>query len=250
MIKWIEKLRNLFQKNTKINNQTSKTKNMVIEQHNVYNLIILDESGSMQSIKSPTIRGFNEVVQTIKEVEEKFPQQKHFVSFVTFNTNGTKLRLWNQEVSKLQLIDENLFNPSASTPLYDAIGQSISRLKETISPNGTYNVLVTILTDGEENSSRIFSQAQISRMIEELKSKSWTFAYIGANHDVITAARGMGIDNTMKFEANEKDMEMMFLKEKKARLSMADKMSHMSMKFDNISFNKDYYEEEKPEPKI
>jgi Mg-chelatase subunit ChlD len=223
---------------------------MIIEQHNVYNLIILDESGSMQSIKAPTIRGFNEVVQTIKEVEEKFPQQKHFVSFVTFNTNGTKLRLWNQEVSKLQLIDENLFNPSASTPLYDAIGQSISRLKETISPNGTYNVLVTILTDGEENSSRIFSQAQISRMIEELKSKSWTFAYIGANHDVITAARGMGIDNTMKFEANEKDMEMMFLKEKKARLSMADKMSHMSMKFDNISFNKDYYEEEKPEPKI
>lgn len=218
---------------------------MVIEQHNVYNLIILDESGSMESIKNPTIRGFNEVVQTIKEVEEKFPQQKHFISFVTFNSDDTKLRLWNQEVSKLQLIDENLFNPSSSTPLYDAIGQSISRLKETISQNGTYNVLVTILTDGEENSSRIFSQAQINSMIEELKNKSWTFAYIGANHDVITTARGMGINNTMKFEANDRDMEMMFAKEKKARFMMADKMANMSMK-KNVSFNIDFYEEENP----
>ena len=243
MIKWIEKLRNLFQKNTKINNQTSKTKNMVIEQHNVYNLIILDESGSMQSIKSPTIRGFNEVVQTIKEVEEKFPQQKHFVSFVTFNSSGIKERLWNQEVSKLQLIDENLFQPTSSTPLYDAIGQSIGRLQETISSNGTYNVLVTILTDGQENSSRNYTQARISRMIEELKSKSWTFAYIGANQNAERVARSMAIDNSMEFETNEEDMKRMFMKEKKARMNMADQMSKMSMFSENISFNKGFYED-------
>lgn len=54
----------------------------------VFNLIILDESGSMQSIKSATISGFNEVVQTIKGMEMQFPEQEHFISLVTFNGIG------------------------------------------------------------------------------------------------------------------------------------------------------------------
>ncbi len=51
----------------------------------VYNLIILDESGSMASIEQATISGFNEVVQTIKGIEKKFPEQQHFISLVSFN---------------------------------------------------------------------------------------------------------------------------------------------------------------------
>jgi hypothetical protein len=38
--------------------------------HQVHNLIILDESGSMESIKEATIQGFNEIVQTIKGVQQ------------------------------------------------------------------------------------------------------------------------------------------------------------------------------------
>jgi hypothetical protein len=60
------------------------------QQHNVYNLIILDESGSMDAIKSATIRGCNEIVETIKDVEKRFPEQKHFISFVTFNGKGSR----------------------------------------------------------------------------------------------------------------------------------------------------------------
>ena len=56
----------------------------------VYNLIILDESGSMESIKTEIISAFNEIVQNIKGLEEKFPGQEHFVSFVTFNSLGIK----------------------------------------------------------------------------------------------------------------------------------------------------------------
>jgi hypothetical protein len=38
--------------------------------HQVHNLIILDESGSMSSIKSSIISGFNELVQSVKGIEE------------------------------------------------------------------------------------------------------------------------------------------------------------------------------------
>jgi hypothetical protein len=216
------------------------------KQHNVYNLIILDESGSMEDIKKPTIRGFNEVVQTIKDVETKFPEQKHFISFVTFNGVGIKERLWNEEVSKLDLINEELYQPNQSTPLYDAIGKSISRLKEDLPTDITYNVLVTILTDGEENASHLYSGAEVKKMIDELKNKSWTFAYIGANHDVEKTAMSISITNTIKFEANEADIDKMFAKEKKARHRMAMQMSCMSMS-ENVAFNKNFYKEEEKE---
>jgi hypothetical protein len=216
------------------------------QKHNVYNLIILDESGSMEDIKKPTIRGFNEIVQTIKDVETKFPEQKHFICFVTFNGVGIKEMLWNEEVSKLNLINEELYNPAQSTPLYDALGKSISRLKEDLPKNITYNVLVTILTDGEENASRIYSGEDVKKLIDELKNKSWTFAYIGANHDVEKTAMKISITNTLRFEANELDMDLMFAKEKKARMGMAKKM--MSMKMDApVAFNKDFYKDEETE---
>ena len=56
-----------------------------MKDHQVHNLIILDESGSMYSIKKQIISGFNEVVQTVKGVEQQYPEQEHFNSFVTFN---------------------------------------------------------------------------------------------------------------------------------------------------------------------
>jgi hypothetical protein len=56
--------------------------------HQVHNLIILDESGSMLSIKNSIIEGFNEVVQTIHGIEKQYPEQEHFISFISFNGLG------------------------------------------------------------------------------------------------------------------------------------------------------------------
>ena len=54
------------------------------KKHQVHNLIILDESGSMQSIKSFIINGFNELVQSIKGIQKQFPEQEHYISIVSF----------------------------------------------------------------------------------------------------------------------------------------------------------------------
>ena len=59
--------------------------------HQVHNLIILDESGSMSSIKPQIISGFNELVQSIKGIEEQFPEQEHFISLVSFNDIENKI---------------------------------------------------------------------------------------------------------------------------------------------------------------
>ncbi len=192
--------------------------------HQVHNLIILDESGSMESIKTAIISGFNELVQTIQGIEKQFPQQEHFISFVSFNGLGHKILHFVDPVSKLNQIDAKTYRPDATTPLYDAMGFSINKLKYFLEGKTDYNVLVTILTDGEENASKEFSGDDIKKLVEELKQKRWTFTYIGTDHDVDKVAASISINNLMVFEKDEQDIKNMFLTEKKARIKYSKKL--------------------------
>jgi Mg-chelatase subunit ChlD len=206
---------------------------------NIYNLIILDESGSMESIKSFIISGFNELVQGTKSIQEESPEQQHLISLVSFNTSGIKYLLWNEPVSKLEPINEQTYNPNNMTPLYDAIGQSVSRLKEVLPSHTPWNVLVTILTDGEENASREYSGQKIREIIESLKPNGWVFTYIGANHDVEAAAARMSITNTMDYEASDFGVDVLFNKEIAARSAFSKRVSKNARVGD---LNRDYYE--------
>lgn len=193
--------------------------------HQVHNLIILDESGSMDSIKKLIIDGFNEIVQTVNGIEKQFPEQEHFISLVTFNGIEQKVLHFNEPASKLELIDEKRYTPNASTPLYDAMGFSFAKLKQVLQDQTDYNVLVTILTDGEENASQEYTGITIKKMIDDLKLNRWTFTYIGADHDVEKFAASISITNTMNFNKNEADMQNMFLRERNARASYSRKIN-------------------------
>lgn len=201
-------------------------------------MIILDESGSMQSIKQATISGFNEVVQTVKGMEQQFPEQEHFISLVTFNGLGIKTLLLNEPVKKLEQIDAKKYQPDSMTPLFDAMGLSLLKMKAETESLSDYNVLVTILTDGMENASREFSGEVVKKLVDELSLKNWTFTYIGANHDVVDFALKISITNTMSYQANDADMKQMFEKEKRARMNYSQKIRNKE------DFKKDFYNEE------
>lgn len=194
------------------------------QQHEVHNLIILDESGSMESIRENIIRGFNEIVQTIQGVQKEFPEQEHFISMISFNGLGQKILHFLDPVNKLQTIDAERYHPDASTPLYDAMGCGMQKLSHALQNKPNCNVLVTILTDGEENSSREFTGETIRKMVEERKQQHWTFTYIGTDHDVERFATSIAITNTITFSKNKVAMEAMFAKESKARRMYSDKI--------------------------
>ena len=60
-------------------NETKQTKTQV------FNVIILDKSGSMECIRQAAVSGFNEILNGIKKAQEKFANtQEHFVSLLTF----------------------------------------------------------------------------------------------------------------------------------------------------------------------
>lgn len=209
-----------------------------MEKHQVHNLIILDESGSMESIKHNIIQGFNEIVQTIKGIEKEFPEQEHFISLISFNGLGQKLLHFIDPANKLNLIDANTYQPDATTPLYDAMGFAINKLRQVVNSKKDYNVLVTVLTDGEENASKEFSGKDIKALIEQLKMNRWTFTYIGADHDVEKFAESLSIDNRMSFDKSEEGISQMFSKERVARASFSKKIRL------NEDTSKDFYTDE------
>ena len=188
------------------------------KKHQVHNLIILDESGSMSSIKSVIINGFNELVQSVKGIEKQFPDQEHLISMVSFNDLNTKILHFVDPINKLNAINDSTYNPASLTPLFDAMGFSISKLKHYLEAKENYSVLVTILTDGEENASKEYTSLAIKNLVEELKNQNWTFTYIGTDHDVEKMAARMNIHNTMSFDKNDLDIKRMFAKESKSRV--------------------------------
>jgi len=214
-----------------------------MEKVNIYNLIILDESGSMESIKKSTISGFNEVIQTIRELEKEYPEQQQHISFVTFSGLDIRTHLDKAPIRQIREIDERTYRPNSSTPLFDAMGISLMKLKYDLAGQRDCKVLVTILTDGEENSSKEFTGAQIKSMVEELKQLGWTFTYIGANHDVVNIAMSMSITNTMIFSACEEGVKDMFGKEKAARMKFSENIRNKK------DTQADFYEEEQNKPK-
>lgn len=123
----------------------------------VYNVIILDKSGSMTNIARQAIDGVNETIGSIKSAQEKNPDQKHLVTLVAFCGCEQKLIYDNIPVAKASTLTDKDYRPCCMTPLYDAIGATITRVHAMKSKEPDSLALVTIITDGYENASREFS---------------------------------------------------------------------------------------------
>ncbi len=208
------------------------------QKHQVHNLIILDESGSMEPIKRYIMQGFNEVVQTVQGVATQYPEQEHYISMVSFNGLGQKILHLIDPVEKLKKIDDKRYNPGASTPLYDAIGFACGKLKQLIPEGVKHNVLVTILTDGEENASKEYTRENIKKIIDDLKDKGWTFTYIGTDHNVENVAFNLSISNTMVFSKSRSGVSEMFSKERAAREGYSRKIRNS----EDVKYN--FYDDE------
>ena len=95
----------------------------------VFNLIIVDESGSMESIKHATITGFNELIQSIHFEAKKDPELEQYIQFYSFNSGGIREQIPLGRVGELTRLDETNYRPNNMTPLYDAIGYATGKLR-------------------------------------------------------------------------------------------------------------------------
>ena len=189
----------------------------------IYNLIVLDASGSMYSIRNEAIAGVVETVQTIRTAQKDNANQEHLFSLVVFNGRSIATVYDRMPITKVPDLNENDYQPTDNTPLYDAMGNSITNLQRYI--NEDDNVLVTVITDGYENSSVEWNHQRIYQLVEDLKKKNWLFTYIGANQDALKVAKGMGIDHSMNYKSDAEGTKEMFRKERLSRSAFYGKLS-------------------------
>ena len=172
----------------------------------VFNLIIVDESGSMSIIRKQAFSGMNETLSTVRAMQEKYPDTEQHVTLVTFDSDNLKWHYNDVLAKETRNLGWDDYKPRAATPLYDTIGITVSKLNAIV--NSDDNVLVTIITDGEENSSMEWTLKMVKNLIEKLKEQKWTFTLIGTDN----------IDEHMKFCEDEEGTKRMFSREKKARM--------------------------------
>lgn len=183
----------------------------------VFNLIIVDESGSMSIIEHQALMGLNETLETVGKMQKLHQDMEQRVTLITFDDSHQRYIFDNVPVGKTHLLTNREYRPGGATPLYDAIGMGISKLNAQTEADD--NVLVTIITDGEENCSREYNLKMVKTLIEKLKKQNWTFTLIGTdNLDVEGMAGAMAIDNHLEFAEDDEGTKRMFARECKSRV--------------------------------
>ena len=205
-----------------------------------YHLIVLDASGSMDCIRKNALSGCNETIQSIRSLQTKANgEHQHFLSLVTFNSEAPQRVIYERvPINNVQELKMEQYVPDGCTPLYDALGTSINALHKAIDKSQENSVLVTVITDGLENSSTEYSADKIRKQVEEFKQSGWTFAFIGANIDEVMEAGKLGIHNSLRFEQTEAGTHEMFecFKESVARFCCEAPMGKGAAKRDRDFF--------------
>lgn len=161
--------------------------------------VILDRSGSMFSIKDETITLFNSYLD--KNRDSRF-------TLTQFDSEGIDVNYMGRKGEKVDNLNADTFQPRGMTPLYDAIGVTLGRLDKWMKgQNGKKRpVVVAIITDGLENASREYTQAQIKSMIEDREGSGWQFIYMGANQDAWAVGQGIGVHATIEYSPDAVSM--------------------------------------------
>ena len=196
-----------------------------IKKTKVYNVIIMDRSGSMWEIPKPAIMGYNEVLGGVKAAATKFAEtQEQYMTLVLFDSSSIDEIYWNANQADAAILTEETYVPGACTPLYDAVGRTLTKLEKELKGDDNHSVVVTIITDGYENDSHEYNLTGVKSLIEHLKKEGWSFAYMGTDHDVEGVTVSLSITNVVKFEKTETETLKSFKKERHAREMWSHKM--------------------------
>lgn len=169
-------------------------------------VIILDRSGSMQTIKTAMEAALNGFISEQRSV----PGDAH-VTLVQFGSYQDVI----YENEQIENVREITINPSGMTRLLDTVGTAINMVGKRLEKTPEYmrpgKVLVAIITDGEENSSTEFTSEDIREMIKhQTDVYNWQFTYLGANQDAFAVSDSLGIQRsaTMNYDATTDGAKM------------------------------------------
>ncbi len=173
-------------------------------------VFILDRSGSMGGLETDTIGGFNSTLEAQRKLEGETR-----VSTILFDNQFEELHD-RIDLNDIQPLSSEQYFVRGSTALYDAVAMGICKIanaQAVIKAEARADkVIVVIITDGYENSSRETNAAMLKKMIEARRAKGWEFIFMGANIDACLAAGEIGIAaaNASNFKADGRGVKVQF----------------------------------------
>lgn len=210
------------------NANSSEEQKATKDKARIYNLIIVDESGSMSHLREATLSGINETIGTIKSAQKEFAEtQEHILTLVTFDSDSNRpdvrTMIDNQSITEVQEFSD--YMPRGCTPLYDAMGQSLTKLHAAIKGDVDASAVVTVLTDGLENASREWDAQSLRKLIEQLKEEGWSFSYMGSAHNVKEVTDLLSIENVVEFSHDQLGAAHTWGRERSSRRAYYQRMS-------------------------
>lgn len=169
--------------------------------------VILDRTGSMESIRDDTIGGFNTFLG-----EQKKAAGQATLTLVQFDSQDPYEVVHRfEKIQNVPELTRETFVPRASTPLLDALGRGINDLEHSLAEikeeDKPMRVVMVVITDGQENASREFRRDQIQKMIQNKQEKAdWQFVFLSADLAAIQDALRSGIraNAAMAYDKNAK----------------------------------------------
>lgn len=172
----------------------------------VFNLIILDESGSMGGVTAQTISGCNETLNTIRSSARQHAEtMQNFVSIYAFQNGGdikSRYLVKNAKPENVADVTAADYRPWGNTPLLDAVGSTLTELEAIADTHEDATGIITIMTDGYENSSRLYNWQKVAAIIDRFREKGWTVNLIGADIDIDAMSKQLHVDsaNAMAYD--------------------------------------------------
>ena len=210
-----------------------------IPNHKITHMYILvDRSGSMESIATDVIGGFN---TTISDQQANGPDAK--LTVVQFDSQDPAgVMCAGIPILEMNRLDRSTYQPRGGTPLLDATGLLIGRIRVEQAArvaNGLAeeDVVFITITDGQENQSREYNLPQITQLINECKAAGWTFVYMSADLNAYADAAAMGYEHgsTQRFAATGDGAGKAFTSMSRNMSNMRDKKRRME-EFDSREF--------------
>lgn len=152
-------------------------------------VFILDRSGSMQGKEDDVVGGFNGFLEDQQKLDDNAK-----LTTVLFDDHYEILHD-GIDIHTIKPITRTNYYVRGSTALLDAIGRTIDNVDSYVKDED--NVLFFINTDGWENASFKYTNAQINEMVTHLQDEhNWKFVFLGAGIDAFAIGSTMGINNS------------------------------------------------------
>ena len=146
--------------------------------------LLIDESGSMGSVKKDTIGSVNKFINDQKTVNGKAN-----ITIAAFN-DKYKVIVDDIDIQEVQEISNEDYEPSGFTALYDSLMNLILSLEKT----GAKTVIIAVMTDGYENKSIEYKLHDLKLKIEEKQKAGWQIVFLAADLDATAYAGSMGVN--------------------------------------------------------